>query len=151
MTSVRSKSRKLANLLWPQHGENMQDQKLFFVMNLRWGMEQSLSRLQLMYIDNFCTQKKDVVYGLLFLLHDLAGLESRNPTRNPPTFNTAVLMCLLVAENQLRCFVRHNQRQKTTLTSSCAALKSWNILQLIHLKLTRQHSFRFRIFIWVNI
>ena len=82
-------------------------------------------------------KKKDVVYGLLFLLHDLAGLESRNPTRNLPTFNTAVLMCLLVAENQLRCFVRHNQRQKTTLTSSCAALKSWNILQLIHLKLTR--------------
>ena len=82
-------------------------------------------------------EKKDVVYGLLFLLHDLAGLESRNPTRNPHTFNTAMLMCLLVAENQLRCFVRHNQHQKTTLELSCAALKSWNILQLIHLKLTR--------------
>ena len=69
-------------------------------------------------------KKKDVVYGLLFLLHDLAGLESRNPTRNPPTFNTAVLMCLLVAENQLRCFVRHNQNHKLTIKLTHVALQS---------------------------
>ena len=28
-------------------------------------------------------KKKDVVYGLLFLLHDLADLRFTNPTRNP--------------------------------------------------------------------
>ena len=28
-------------------------------------------------------EKKDVVYGLLFLLHDLADLRFTNPTRNP--------------------------------------------------------------------
>ena len=28
-------------------------------------------------------QKKDVVYGLLFLLHDFADLRFTNPTRNP--------------------------------------------------------------------
>ncbi len=28
-------------------------------------------------------EKKDVVYGLLFLLHDFADLRFTNPTRNP--------------------------------------------------------------------
>ena len=28
-------------------------------------------------------QKKDVVYGLLFLLHDSVGLRDTNPIRNP--------------------------------------------------------------------
>ena len=30
-------------------------------------------------------QKKDVVYGLLFLLHDLADLRFTNPTETPAT------------------------------------------------------------------
>ena len=36
-------------------------------------------------------QKKDVVYGLLFLLHDLADLRFTNPTETPSTVPQLVL------------------------------------------------------------
>ena len=37
------------------------------------------------------SQKKDVVYGLLFLLHDSADLRATNPTRNPPSLGRALV------------------------------------------------------------
>ena len=73
-------------------------------------------------------QKKDVVYGLLFLLHGSADLPVTNPIRNPSA------MRLLVTEDQLRCFVRYNQWKKITFKSSYVAQKSCHMLHQIHQK-----------------
>ena len=37
-------------------------------------------------------QKKDAVYGLLFLLHDLADLRFTNPVRNPSSMGTKFVL-----------------------------------------------------------
>jgi hypothetical protein len=37
------KSRNLANLPWPQHGEYKQGQKVVFVINIRWGAQLGLA------------------------------------------------------------------------------------------------------------
>ena len=60
-------------------------------------------------------------------------------------------MWLLVAEDQLRYFVRHNQHQRATFNSSRVALKSWNILPQIDSKLMRPHIFEFHTSIYVNV
>ena len=58
---------------------------------------------------------------------------------------------ILVTEDQLRCFGRHNQNQKFTFKSSRPALKIWNILRHIGFKLMRLYSFEFLIVICVNV
>ena len=45
MACIWSKSRNRANLPWSQHGQNKREQKVIFVINLRWGMQQDPPRL----------------------------------------------------------------------------------------------------------
>ena len=58
---------------------------------------------------------------------------------------------LITIEDRLRCFVRHNQHQKSTFKSSRVAIKSSNILHQIDPRLMRLSIFEFRTAICVNI
>ena len=60
-------------------------------------------------------------------------------------------MCLLVTEDQLRCFMRHNQHQKNTSKSLYVALKSWDMLNHIDSKVIRLHYFEFRFSIYEKV
>ena len=60
-------------------------------------------------------------------------------------------MWFLVTEDQLRCFVRHNQDQKPTFKSSRIALKSWNIFPQLDLKLIHLCIFEFHNAICENV
>ena len=77
-------------------------------------------------------KKKDVVYGLLFFLQDLADLRFTNPIRNPCS-NSSLLMWLLVvsnwrsikvfckakskSRNHLQIFSRRNKKLEYTATN----------------------------------
>ena len=77
-------------------------------------------------------KKKDVVYGLLFFLQDLADLRFTNPIRNP-CLNSSLLMWLLVVSNRrsikvfckaksksrnhLQIFSRRNKKLEYTATN----------------------------------
>ena len=50
-------------------------------------------------------QKKDAVYGLLFLLHDSAGLRATNPIRNP----SIVLPILLTLNFSKQYYLRRKR------------------------------------------
>ena len=60
-----------------------------------------------------------------------------------PAWNSGLLMWLLVIEDQLRCFVRHNQHPKAIIKSSRIAQKSWNTLPQICSNLMRMSIFKF--------
>ena len=65
--------------------------------------------------------------------------------------NSGLLIWLLVTKDRLRCFVRHNQHQKSTFKSSRVAIKSSDILHQIDPRLMRLSIFEFRTAICVNI
>ena len=68
-----------------------------------------------------------------------------------PVCKSGLLMWSLVTEDQLRCFVRHNQQRKATFNSSRVALKSYNRLPQIDPKVMRLSIFKFRTAICVNV
>ena len=74
----------------------------------------------------------------------------RVDTTDQPVCKSGLLMWLLITEDQLRCFGRHNQHRKATFNSSHVALKSWNVLPQIDLKLMRLSIFKFSTIICVN-